>query len=89
LDVENIKPQDNGLSLPRLSNIKRAGRLSVAFDVLEQAVKTCPKDLLPESLKQILDRILRRNSYRSRASEVKKQITNPGLKIIGRNIRLI
>lgn len=36
------------------ANIKNAGRLALAFDVLEQALKVLPKELLTESLKEIL-----------------------------------
>lgn len=39
-------------------NIKKAGRLSLAHDVLHQAVKALPQDLLSPGLKQVLDKII-------------------------------
>lgn len=38
-----------------MSNIKKSGRLSLAYDVLVQAVKAIPKNLLTENLKQVLE----------------------------------
>lgn len=38
-----------------MSNIKKSGRLSLAFDVLLQVVKTIPKDLLTDSLRRVLE----------------------------------
>lgn len=43
------------------ANIKNAGRLALAYDVLEQALKALPKELLTESQKSILDK-----GYRSK-----------------------
>jgi len=37
-----------------MSNIRRAGRLSLAYDVLKQAARACPADLLPEELQEVL-----------------------------------
>ena len=44
------------------SNIKKAGRLSLAYDVLEQAVKTLPKEYLSEPLKKLLERFISEQS---------------------------
>ena len=38
-----------------MTNIKLAGRLSLAYDVLRQAIKACPVDILPDSHKKVLD----------------------------------
>jgi len=40
-------------------NIKKAGRLSLAHDVLLQAVKALPRDLLSPGLRQVLDKSFR------------------------------
>lgn len=76
LAVANIKTTKQRVdSTQVMPNIKRAGRLSVAFDVLEQAVKNCPQDLLPESLKQLLDPNFEKELlYRSKASEAKSKL---------------
>jgi hypothetical protein len=38
-----------------MSNIKKAGRMSLAYDVLTQAVKAIPKDKLTDSLSKVLE----------------------------------
>ena len=38
-----------------MSNIKRAGRLALAFDVLLQGIKACPLEILSSDLKDVLD----------------------------------
>lgn len=38
-----------------MTNIKLAGRVSLAFDVLRQAIKACPVDIIPDSHKKVLD----------------------------------
>jgi hypothetical protein len=38
-----------------MSNIKKSGRLSLAYDVLAQAVKAIPKNLFTDSLRQVLE----------------------------------
>ena len=56
-------------------NIKCAGRLAIAFDVLKQAVKDCPEALLSEALKQILDPTFEKELlYRSAANESKSKL---------------
>lgn len=58
-----------------MTNIKLAGRLSLAYDVLFQAVKVCPLELLTDSLKQVLEPDYKTNAlYRSKGSEAQKRI---------------
>ncbi len=38
-----------------MTNIKLAGRLSLAYDVLSQALAACPPELLTDSLKHVLE----------------------------------
>ena len=38
-----------------MSNIKRAGRLALAYDVLLQAIKACPPEILSSDLLEVLD----------------------------------
>jgi len=38
-----------------MSNIKRAGRLALAYDVLLQAIKACPPEILSSDLSEVLD----------------------------------
>ncbi|MHB1406886.1 MAG: transposase [Desulfitobacteriaceae bacterium] len=38
-----------------MSNIKRAGRLALAYDVLLQAIKACPLEILNSNLLEVLD----------------------------------
>ncbi|MDO9530045.1 MAG: transposase [Syntrophales bacterium] len=38
-----------------MSNIKRAGRLALAYDVLLQGIKACPLEMLSLELKEVLD----------------------------------
>ena len=38
-----------------MSNIKRAGRLALAYDVLLQAIKGCPPEILSSDLLEVLD----------------------------------
>ena len=37
-----------------MSNIKRAGRLALAYDVLLQGIKACPPEILSTALKEFL-----------------------------------
>ncbi|HAU30873.1 MAG TPA: hypothetical protein DCW46_00995 [Desulfotomaculum sp.] len=70
----NTKEQrtDSSAIMPK---IRRAGRLSLAFDVLNQAVRICPPEILPESLRQVLEPAFRTDLlYRSRASEIKNKL---------------
>lgn len=52
------------------SNIKKAGRLSLAYDVLVQAVKSIPEAILTDSLKKALDGDFKADVlYRIKANE--------------------
>jgi len=58
-----------------MTNIKLAGRLSLAYDVLSQAVKACPPELLTDPLKHVLEPEYKTMVlYRSRGSEAQKRI---------------
>jgi len=58
-----------------MPNIKRAGRLALAYDVLKQAVEACPEELLPASLKEVAGPDFKNNIlYRSKSSETKAKI---------------
>ena len=57
------------------ANIKRAGRLSLAFDVLHQAVSACPKELLTDSLKKVLEADFKTEVlYRTRTTALESKI---------------
>lgn len=54
-----------------MPNIKRAGRLSLGYDVLSQAVKACTSEILPESLKRVLEPDFKKEVlYRLKSHEV-------------------
>ena len=38
-----------------MSNIKRAGRLALAYDVLLQGIKACPPEILSSEFKEVLE----------------------------------
>lgn len=58
-----------------MTNIKLAGRLSLAYDVLSQAVNACPPELLTDTLKHVLEPEYKtRVLYRSRGSEAQRRI---------------
>lgn len=58
-----------------MPNIKRAGRLALAFDVLKQGVAACPQELLPEALKKVLEPAFKTEVlYRSRSQDVKVRL---------------
>ncbi len=58
-----------------MSNIKRAGRLAVAFDVLEQAIQACPSNLLSNRLQGVLESTFKANLlYRSKGGEAEKRL---------------
>ena len=56
------------------ANIKNAGRLALAYDVIEQALKVLPKELMTESMKEIL-----KDGYKSKLLYKSK-----GIQVIGR-----
>ena len=58
-----------------MTRAKLAGRLSLAYDVLSQALTACPPELLTDSLKQVLEPAYKTKVlYRSRSSEAQKRI---------------
>lgn len=55
-----------------MPNIKKAGRLALAFDILKQGVQACPTEILSESLKKVTEPSFKNDIlYRSKGSEVK------------------
>ncbi|MCR4431232.1 MAG: transposase [Tepidanaerobacteraceae bacterium] len=53
-----------------MSNIKKAGRIALAFDVLERAVKSVPEDILTPNLKEVLKPEFKTDIiYRAKPSE--------------------
>ena len=65
---------------------KLAGRLSLAYDVLVQAVKACPLEILTNDLKNVLESEYKTQAlYRSRGSEAQKRIQE----IIGLGAELV
>jgi len=53
------------------ANIKNAGRLALAYDVIEQALKVLPKELMTESMKEILeDGYKSRLLYKSKGNQI-------------------
>lgn len=58
-----------------MSNIRRAGRLSLSFDVLKQAIKACPADLLTPELLEALEPEFKKNLlYKVKAREVSSRL---------------
>jgi len=58
-----------------MPNIKKAGRLSLAYDVLIQALNACPLNILPDSLKATLQPSFKTDLlYRSKGGEVHKRL---------------
>lgn len=58
-----------------MSNIRRAGRLSLSFDVLKQAIKACPVELLTPELLEVLEPAFKRNLlYKVKAREVSSRL---------------
>jgi len=57
------------------ANIKDAGRLALAYDVIEQALRALPKELLTEPMKKILEEGYRnRLLYKSKGSQIISRI---------------
>lgn len=68
--------------------IKKAGRLSLAYDVLVQAVKALPEELLTEELKEVLDKEFKtRLLYHSRNRSLDSRLQNI-LALMGQVIKL-
>lgn len=58
-----------------MSNIKKAGRLSLAFDVLMKAVKALPENNLVDTLKDVLKPEFRTKTlFKTKASETKSKL---------------
>lgn len=58
-----------------MSNIKRAGRLALAFDVLLQGIKACPLEILSSELKEVLDPHYKTNLlYKLKDTEVSSRL---------------
>ncbi len=63
LNLTRIFAKEAGISIKEqrmdstmfMSNIKKAGRIALAFDVLYRAVKSIPEDRLSENLKEVLN----------------------------------
>lgn len=58
-----------------MTNIKLAGRLSLAYDVLAHAVKACPPEILTNALENVLEAEYKTKAlYKSKGSEAQKRI---------------
>lgn len=58
-----------------MSNIKRAGRLALAYDVLLQAIKACPPEILSSDLLEVLDSHYKTNLlYKLKDTEVSSRL---------------
>lgn len=59
-----------------MSNIKKAGRMSLAYDVLVKAVKAIPEVKRTEALSQVLESTFKTDTlYRSKAQEAESKLT--------------
>src|SRR5665647_1085221 len=68
----NEQRMDSTLVSP---NIKKAGRLSLAHDVLHQAVRTIPTDLLSDTLKPVLEAYFKNDLlYKTRNDELDSRL---------------
>lgn len=57
------------------ANIKNAGRLALAFDVIEETLKVLPKEIMTESMKEILDEGHKKKIlYKSKGEEIISRI---------------
>jgi len=66
IEKANIKTDEQIMDSTSVTpNIKSAGRLSLAYDFLEKAVTTMPKEYLNESLKEVLE-----PSFKTQASKL-------------------
>ena len=58
-----------------MSNIKRAGRLALAYDVLLQGIKACPLEILSSDFKEVLDPHYKTNLlYKLKDTEVSSRL---------------
>jgi hypothetical protein len=76
IQVANINTSEQRMDSTLITpNIKRAGRLSLAFDVLSQGVKAVPKELLTDKLSHVLELNFKTNVlYRSKGTELKSRL---------------
>ncbi|AFV10421.1 transposase domain-containing protein DUF772 [Thermacetogenium phaeum DSM 12270] len=76
LAITKIKTNEQRMdSTAIMPNIKRAGRLSLAFDVLKKGVAACPQELLPEKLQKVLEPAFKTEVlYRSRSQDVQARL---------------
>ena len=57
------------------ANIKNAGRLALAYDVIEQALKILPSEVLSESMKEIIkEEHKKKVLYKSKGAEITSKI---------------
>ncbi|MCL5676408.1 MAG: transposase [Firmicutes bacterium] len=87
LEVAQINTKEQRMDSTQVrSNIKRAGRLSLAYDVLEHAVKACPPEILPEELKRVLEPEYRTEVlYRSKGTQAQsrlQEVLNLGARLL-------
>jgi hypothetical protein len=67
------------------ANIKNAGRLALAYDVLEQALKVMPCEIMTDSMKEILDNSYKKKIlYKSRGEDIVSRIQ--GILDIGQKV---
>jgi hypothetical protein len=67
------------------ANIKNAGRLALAYDVIEQALKVMPCEIMTDSMKEILDNSYKKKIlYKSRGEDIVSRIQ--GILDIGQKI---
>ena len=66
-----------------MSNIKKAGRLALAFDVLVKAIKAIPEAQLPESLAKYWNQDLKQK-YCLRQSQMKMKANWLNCFLLGR-----
>ncbi|MCL4515735.1 MAG: transposase [Firmicutes bacterium] len=76
LEVAQINTKEQRMDSTQVrANIKRAGRLSLAYDVLEHAVKACPLEILPEELKRLREPEYRTEVlYRSKGNQAQSRL---------------
>lgn len=71
LDTSEMRVDSSQL----MPNIRKAGRLSLAYDVLIQGIKACPLDLLPTELLNVLAADFKQNLlYRTKNPEVEGRL---------------
>lgn len=90
IKAANLDTQEQRMdSTQIIPNIKLAGRLSLAFDLLMQAVKVCPPEMLSDALKEVLHPNYKNDVlYRSKNSELKTRLQQL-LKLICELLKII